>query len=158
MCPAKRTLLTVTLALLVVSVTLLATPTRATPMIAYGLQVFSLEDPDECPPRTGYALVSVADDPVTYRFGDQNTDGMVCVRLARTHIPSSVLIDDDASGDSNGCLLPFILISLERLPNHELVNDARLVDHNGDSLVCLYQSEERSSVIVIDNNSGTLNR
>jgi hypothetical protein len=152
--------LTLTLALLVVSVTLLAAraePTRAVPMTTYALHAFSLEDPPECPSHTGYALVSVADDLATYRYVDQNAAGMVCVRLAQTRLPSSVLIDDDVGGDLNGSTPPFVLLSLERLPNRALVSNARLVDRDGNSLICLYQTAEPSAVVVIDNSSGTLN-
>jgi hypothetical protein len=159
-----RPLLTLALAVVVVSMALLAAlavPARAGPVAAHPVRVFALADPEICPARTGYTFVSVARDPAIYRYADQNTDGVVCVRIASARIPSltTVLIDDlgGSSGDPNSCPAPFVPISLERLPNREMADDARLVDRDGNGLVCLYQTAGRSSIVVIDNVMGTLN-
>ncbi len=160
---AKRPLLTLALAVLVVSVALLAAlalPARVAPVSAHALRAYALQDPEECPADTGYAFVSVARDPAIYRYADQNTDGMVCVRVPSTRIPSTiiVLIDDRGSvGDPHPCVTPFVLTTLERVPNRELAGDVRLVDRNSDGLACLYQTAGRSPIVVIDNITGSPN-
>ena len=156
--PAKRTLLTVALAVLVVSVALLAAlalPAPVAPVTAHALRAYALQDPEECPAHTGYAFVSVTRDPASYRYADQNADGVVCVRYPSVRVGTVLLIK--TIGDPNECPAPFSLTTPERLPSRELVGDFRLVDRDGDGLACLYQTAGRYNTVVIDNTIGTPN-
>ncbi len=159
--PAKRILLTLALAQLVVSLALLvaravsvravASPARWEPAPV------TVEIPLACPVRIGYVQVTVTRDPATFRYADQDTDGAVCVRVLSARIPSTVtvLIDDrDSMGSPHFCPPPFVVTTPERVPTRELAGDVRMVDRDGNGLACLYETAGRSSIVVIDNISG----